>query len=110
MARHWPGAECVSAPLKAADRLLCSPVLSRQREAMYGAMTQRLLRERRPLIVVDWSDLKADGCFKLLRAGVAVQAIACAKGQALNDGFCPRSVFCFGLDPCQRRRTHFGAC
>jgi hypothetical protein len=73
LARHWPGAERVAAPLKAADRLLRSPVLSRCRASIYDAMTHWLIRETRPLVVVDWSDLKADGRFKLLRAGLAVQ-------------------------------------
>jgi hypothetical protein len=73
IARHWPGAERVAAPLKAADRLLRSPVLERHREALYAGMARWLVREERPLIVVDWSDLKADGSFKLLRAGLAVQ-------------------------------------
>lgn len=73
VARHWPGAERVAAPLKAADRLLRSPVLTRARGSLYQAMARWLIREERPLIVVDWSDLKADGSFKLLRAGLAVQ-------------------------------------
>lgn len=73
IARHWPGAEHVAAPLKAADRLLRSPVLTRHREALYAGMARWLVREKRPVIVVDWSDLKADGSFKLLRAGLAVR-------------------------------------
>lgn len=73
MARHWPGAERVAVPLKAADRLLRSPVLGRKREALYAAMAGWLVRQARPLLAVDWSDLKADGSFKLLRAGLVVQ-------------------------------------
>jgi hypothetical protein len=73
MARHWPDAERVMAPLKAADRLLRSAVLERGRGALYRAMTVWLIREPQPLIAVDWSDLKRDGRFKLLRAGLVVQ-------------------------------------
>lgn len=72
IARHWPGAERVAAPLKATDRLLRSPVLSRERDALYAAMAAWLVRPVRPLLAVDWSDLKADGSFKLLRAGLVV--------------------------------------
>lgn len=73
VARHRPGAERAAAPLKAADRLMRSPVLTRERGSLYQAMAQWLIREARPLIVVDWSDLKADGSFNLLGAGLAVQ-------------------------------------
>ncbi len=70
IARHWPGAERVAAPLKAADRLLRSRVLLRHREALYAAMAQWLVREQQPLIVVDWSDFKPKNrhCTEALRA------------------------------------------
>ena len=57
MARQWPSAQRVAAPLKAADRLLRSRPLTRIRPGMYGAMARWLVREQQPLIVVDWSDL-----------------------------------------------------
>jgi hypothetical protein len=63
----------VAAPLKAVDRLLRSAPLTRDRDALYGAMGHGLLRTSQPLIVVDWSDLKADGRFKLLRAGLVTR-------------------------------------
>jgi len=70
IARHWPDAMHVAAPLKAIDRLLRSAPLTRHRCALYSAMAHWLIRQERPVIVVDWSDLKADGSFKLLRAGI----------------------------------------
>lgn len=73
VARHWPEAEWVAGPLKTMDRLLRSPVLCRERAGLYAAMTTWLVRSMRPLMAVDWSDLKADGSFKLLRAGLVVQ-------------------------------------
>ena len=73
IARHWPGAERVAAPLKAVDRLLRSRCLTQSHELLYGGLTRWLIRQGRPLIVVDWSDLKADGCFRLLRAALAVE-------------------------------------
>lgn len=72
MARHWPGAERVAAPLKAIDRLLRSRCLAQCRAMLYGGLTRWVVRQGRPVIVVDWSDLKADGRFRLLRAGLAV--------------------------------------
>lgn len=73
MARHWPGAQRVAAPLKAVDRLLSSARLRGDRAQLYGGLTRWLIRQNRPVIVMDWSDLKADGRFRLLRAGLAVQ-------------------------------------
>lgn len=73
IARHWPHAERVAAPLKAIDRLLRSKRLAQYRAMVYGGVIRWLVRQGRPLIVVDWSDLKADGRFRLLRAGLAVE-------------------------------------
>lgn len=72
MARAWPGAERVRAPLKAFDRLLGNPHLHGEREQLYGGMARWLLRSKRPVIVIDWSDLKADKAWCLLRAAVPV--------------------------------------
>jgi hypothetical protein len=72
MARAWPGAERVRAPLKAFDRLLSNPHLHGEREQLYGGMARWLLRSKRPVIVIDWSDLKADKAWCLLRAAVPV--------------------------------------
>lgn len=72
VARSWPGAERVRAPLKALDRLLSNRHLHAERERVYANMAQWLLRGERPVIVVDWSDLKADKAWCLLRAAVPV--------------------------------------
>lgn len=72
MARAWPGAERVRAPLKALDRLLSNPHLYVERESLYANMARWLLRGAHPVIVVDWSDLKADKSWCLLRAAVPV--------------------------------------
>src|ERR1700757_151380 len=72
IARHWPGAQRVAAPLKATDRLLSSPRVAQYRAMLYAGLTRWLIRQDRPLIVVDWSDVKVDGRFRLLRAGLAV--------------------------------------
>lgn len=72
LARHFPGAERVRAPLKRLDRLLGNPHLAREAEPLYGAMARWLIRHTRPAIVIDWSDLKTDGSLHLLRAGIPV--------------------------------------
>jgi hypothetical protein len=72
MARAWPGAERVRAPLKALDRLLSNRHLHAERESLYANMAHWLLRGPHPVIVVDWSDLKADKSWCLLRAAVPV--------------------------------------
>lgn len=72
VARAWPGAERVSAPLKAFDRLLSNRHLHGEHERLYTGMAHWLLRGSRPVIVVDWSDLKPDRSWCLLRAAVPV--------------------------------------
>lgn len=41
VARQYPGAMCVAAPLKALDRLLSNPRVQRMRQALYGAALAR---------------------------------------------------------------------
>lgn len=72
LARAWPGAERVRAPLKRLDRLLGNAHLAEEAERCYAAMARWLVRGLRPIIVIDWSDLKADGSWHLLRAGIPV--------------------------------------
>ena len=72
VARAWPDAERVRAPLKAFDRLLSNRHLHREREQIYADMARWLLRSERPVIVIDWSDLKADKAWCLLHAAVPI--------------------------------------
>lgn len=59
--------------IKRADRLLGNGRLYEEREAVYRVMARRaLLGKHRPVIVIDWSVLTADGAFHLLRASLAV--------------------------------------
>jgi hypothetical protein len=60
LARSWPGATRIRAPLKALDRLLGNSHLHAEREHIYKAMTRWLVRSKQPTIVIDWSDLKSD--------------------------------------------------
>lgn len=72
VARSWLGAERVRAPLKALDRLLSNRHLHAERERVYAGMAQWLVRTAHPVIIVDWSDLKADLSWHVLRAAVPI--------------------------------------
>jgi hypothetical protein len=72
LARAWPGAERVRAPLKCLDRLLSNRHLHAQRERLYASMMRWLLRQPMPIILVDWSDLHEDCRWQLLRAATPV--------------------------------------
>ncbi|MFC3653310.1 IS4 family transposase [Dyella humi] len=72
IARAWPGAQRVRAPLKAVDRLLSNRRLQDYREVIYADMSRWLLRGEHPVIVIDWTDLKPDKSWCLLRAAVPI--------------------------------------
>ena len=72
LARSWPGADRIRAPLKALDRLLGNAHLHAERERIHAAMNRWLVRSEQPVIIVDWSDLKADRSWHLLRASIPV--------------------------------------
>lgn len=73
LARSWPGAERVAAPLKRIDRLLSNPRLQGECEGLYAALTRWLLsRNPEPVIVVDWSELDRRRRCAVLRAALAV--------------------------------------
>ena len=72
LARTWPDAQRVRAPLKALDRLLGNAHLHAERVHLYAGMMRWLVRNKQPLIMIDWSDLKADRSWHLLRAAIAV--------------------------------------
>ena len=72
VARSWLGAERVRAPLKALDRLLGNRHLHAEREGVHAGMARWLIRSARPVILIDWSDLKADRSWHLLRAAVPI--------------------------------------
>ena len=46
--------------------------LHAEREPIYIAMTRWLVRGKQPVLVVDWSDLKADRSWHLLRPAIPV--------------------------------------
>lgn len=77
LARHFPGAERVAAPLKRLDRLLGNRAVQAVRTCFYQDAVRWLLRSAQPVILIDWSELKTDGKWHLLRAALA------ARGRAL---------------------------
>jgi hypothetical protein len=72
LARAWPGAERVRAPLKCLDRLLSNIHLQQERIPLYTAMANWLIRHDHPIIVIDWSELRDDNRWHVLRAGIPV--------------------------------------
>lgn len=59
--------------IKRADRLIGNPNLHQERPIIYRALAHRVIgRHRQPVILVDWSDLSADGHYVLLRASIAI--------------------------------------
>jgi Transposase DDE domain len=73
LARSWPGADRIAAPLKRVDRLLSNPQLQIEAKSLYTAMAGILLRGLpQPVIVVDWSELNRRK-HAVLRAALAWQ-------------------------------------
>jgi len=87
MARSWPGATHVRAPLKRVDRLLGNHLLHAARDNFYAATARWLIRDKHPLIIVDWCRLKADGRWDVLRASVPVGG----RSMTLLDWVCPEA-------------------
>jgi hypothetical protein len=71
--RRLIGPTSLKYKIKRADRLVGNPHLYRERTAIYEALCRiTLARIGAPMILIDWSDLKADQAFHLLRASIAV--------------------------------------
>jgi hypothetical protein len=73
LARHFPGADHIHAPLKRFDRLLGNGAVQALRTSCYQAALLWLLRMPRPVLIVDWSEVKSDGRWHLLRAAVVAR-------------------------------------
>lgn len=73
LSRSYPVTLRVRTALKRLDRLLSNTAVHANRVAIYQTMTRRLLSSPMPLIIVDWSTLKRDGRWCLLRAAVPVK-------------------------------------
>ena len=73
LARSYPATPRVRTALKRLDRLLGNRDLHAARSWIYQAMTRTLLSSPTPLLVVDWSELKKDRRWCLLRAAIPVK-------------------------------------
>lgn len=73
LARHWPGALRVAAPLKRLDRLLSNQQVQAVRARVYEAAVAWVVRQTHPTVLVDWSEITGDGRWQLLRASVALR-------------------------------------
>jgi hypothetical protein len=73
LARHFPDADRIHAPLKRFDRLLGNRAVQALRPSCYQVALLWLLRLPRPVLIVDWSEVKSDGCWHLLRAAVVAR-------------------------------------
>lgn len=73
LARAYPGAARVRAPLKRLDRLLSNVELALERASLYAAMNQWLITDTRPVIAIDWSPLGRRERYHLLRAVITLE-------------------------------------
>ena len=59
--------------IKRADRLIGNTGLNHDRKQIYKAMAKLIIgQQMRPIVLVDWSDLSADGYFQVLRASLPI--------------------------------------
>lgn len=59
--------------IKRADRLIGNVGVHHDRRQLYRAMAKLIIgKQMRPVVLVDWSDLSADGYFQVLRASLPV--------------------------------------
>lgn len=73
LARHWPDAERVLAPLKRLDRLLGNTDVQALRWRFYAVAAAWVVRSAQPVLVVDWSEATSNGRWYLLRAGIVAR-------------------------------------
>lgn len=84
LARFYPGAIRVRAPLKRLDRLLSSSHLANERVSLYEAMSRWLITHRQPVIAIDWSPLDARERYQLLRASITFDGRALTLLEAVH--------------------------
>lgn len=77
LGRSLRGRSAPKHQIKKADRLIGNPHLHNERNAFYRALISMTLgKTRRPVILVDWSDVSDDRAFQKLRAAVAIEGRA----------------------------------
>jgi Transposase DDE domain. len=74
LGRSLRGSTAPKHQIKKADRLIGNPHLHSERNVFYRALISITLgKTRRPVILVDWSDVSDDRAFQKLRAAAAVE-------------------------------------
>lgn len=87
MSRVLGGETALRHRIKCCDRLLSNPHLNKERHQIYRAMNECVLpRQGRIGIIVDWSDLLADGSGHLLRAAAIVKGRAFIVYEEVHTG------------------------
>lgn len=77
LGRSLSGKPAPKHQIKKADRLIGNPHLHHERTAFYQALISLTIGNmKRPVILVDWSDVSDDRAFQKLRASVAVEGRA----------------------------------
>lgn len=73
LGRHRAGGAYVKHHIKAADRLLGNQHLHAERDGIYRAIAQTLLAgNKRPVIIVDWSDFEFQRQYLMIKAAVPI--------------------------------------
>jgi hypothetical protein len=73
LGRHRAGSAYEKHHIKAADRLLADRPLHAERDGVYRAIARTLLAGiKRPLIIVDWSDMESRRRWLVIKAAAAV--------------------------------------
>ena len=78
LARHWPGAIKIAAPLKRLDRLLGNRRVYAVRSGVYRQAMALLIRTPNPLIAVDWPAAPAEQCGRTQALSHAIEGV-CAR-------------------------------
>lgn len=79
LGRHREGSAYEKHHIKAADRLLANRHLHAERDGIYRAIARTLLLGiRRPVLIVDWSDLEPKRRWLVIKAAVALEGRALA--------------------------------
>ena len=71
LARSWPGGARACAA-QGTGSAVGNRHLHAEREHIYKGMARWLVRSKQPIIVIDWSDLKEDRSWHLLRVAIPV--------------------------------------
>jgi hypothetical protein len=74
LGRGLSGPASIKHNIKRVDRLLGNKALHQELPQLYAALAQQHIAHlKNPVILIDWSELSADGSWQLLRASIAFE-------------------------------------